>query len=75
MVAANTDKIYAARYSLVGSIGAIMQGWDVSRAIQSKDIYQRVYASGNLKGLMNPFTPMPEGGEEKAQSLVNQIGL
>lgn len=74
MIAVHTDKIYAGRYSLVGSIGAIMQGWDVHKAIESRDIFQRVYASGNMKGLMNPFTPMPEGGEDKAQALVTQMG-
>lgn len=74
MIAVHTDKIYAGRYSLVGSIGAIMQGWDIHKAIESRDIYHRVYASGNLKGLMNPFTPMPDGGEDKAQNLVSQMG-
>lgn len=75
MIAVHTDRIYAGRYSLVGSIGAIMQGWDVHKAIEARDIFHRVYASGNLKGLMNPYTPMPEGGEEKAQNLVSQMGL
>ncbi len=74
MVAVHADEIYAGRYSLVGSIGAIMQGWDLHKAIGRFDVAQRVYASGTLKGLMNPYTPMPDGGDEKAQAMVEAMG-
>jgi protease-4 len=74
MVAVHADEIYAGRYSLVGSIGAIMQGWDFHKAMDSVKITQRVYASGDLKGLMNPYLPMPNGGDEKAQSMVIAMG-
>lgn len=74
MVAVHADDIYAGRYSLVGSIGAIMQGWDVHKAIEAMKISQRVYASGELKGLMNPYTPTPLGGDDKAQAMVQAMG-
>ncbi len=74
MVAVHADEIYAGRYSLVGSIGAIMQGWDLHKAMSSINVSQRVYASGDLKGIMNPYTPMPQGGDEKAQAMVVAMG-
>ena len=49
MVALHTDKIYAANYSLVGSVGAVLTGWDFHKALEKLQISQRVYASGNLK--------------------------
>jgi protease-4 len=56
MIAMNTDRIYAGRYSLVGSIGAVMSSWDVHKALNKFDIHQDVYASGQLKSMLNPFT-------------------
>lgn len=74
MVAMHTDTIYAGRYSLVGSVGAVMASWDVHKALARFDIYQRVFASGELKSMLNPFTePTPEG-VKKAESLVDTIG-
>lgn len=74
MIASHADRIYAGRYSLVGSIGAIMQGWDFSKALNNHNIFRRTYASGELKGLMDPYSKMPDGGEEKAHTLVTQMG-
>src|SRR5439155_18554799 len=53
MIAIHADRIYAAKYSLVGSIGAIITAWDLHRAIERVDVAQRVYASGQLKSLLN----------------------
>ena len=74
MIAMHADEIYAGRYSLVGSIGAVLASWDVHKALARFDIYQHVYASGELKAMLNPFTePTPEAAE-KAQSLVSATG-
>lgn len=74
MVALHTDRIYAARYSLVGSVGAILQGWDVHKALQRADVAARVYASGNLKAMLNPYTPMTAEADSKARDLVAKMG-
>lgn len=74
MVAMHADAIYAGRYSLVGSIGAVMASWDVHKALARFEIYQRVFASGELKAMLNPFTePTPEG-VRKAEVLVSTLG-
>jgi len=74
MVALNADKIVAAKYSFVGSIGAIMAPWQLDRAIAKVDVSQRVYASGKLKAFLNPFTPVSPEVDRKAQQLVDQMG-
>lgn len=74
MIAVHADKIVAAEYAVVGSIGALIQTWDLHRALARVDIAQNVYASGKLKSMLNPFTePTPEA-QAKAQELVSEIG-
>lgn len=74
MIALHADRIIAGKYSLVGSIGAIMAPWQFDRAIAKVDISQRVYASGKLKAFLNPFTPVSPEVDAKAQHLVDQLG-
>lgn len=74
MVALHTDRIYAGNYSLVGSVGAILAGWDAHEALARLGLSQRVYASGGLKSMMNPFVAMSPEAERKARELVNQVG-
>ena len=74
MIALNADRIIAAKYSFVGSIGAIMAPWQLDKAIAKVDVAQRVYVSGKLKSFLNPFTPVSPEVDRKAQQLVDQIG-
>jgi protease IV len=74
MVALHADQIVAGNYSLVGSVGAILSGWDAHQALNRLGLSQRVYASGELKSLMNPFVPMSPQSERKARDLVEQMG-
>ena len=74
MIALNADKIIAAKYSFVGSIGAIMAPWQLDKGIAKVDVAQRVYASGKLKAFLNPFTPVSPEVDRKAQQLVDQMG-
>lgn len=74
LIALHADKIVAGKYSLVGSIGAIMAPWQLDRAIAKFDVTQRVYASGKLKSFLNPFTPVSPEVDVKAQKLVDQLG-
>lgn len=74
MVALHTDTIYAANYSLVGSVGAVLTGWDFHKALEKLQISQRVYASGNLKSMLNPYMPMTPEADRKAQEMVSKMG-
>ncbi|QMI49683.1 S49 family peptidase [Burkholderia sp. MBR-1] len=73
LIAMHADKIVAGRYSLVGSIGAVIDSWDFSGALSKVDVRQRVYASGDLKAMLNPFVPSSQLADEKAQTLVNTL--
>lgn len=74
MIALHTDRIIAGKYSLVGSIGAVIAPWQVNRAMNKLGVSQRVYASGGLKSFLNPFTPVSPEAEKKAQELVDNAG-
>ena len=51
-----------------------MAPWQLDRAIARYDVSQRVYASGMLKAFLNPFTPVTQEVDQKAQKLVDQLG-
>ena len=74
MIAMHADKVYASQYSLVGSVGAILSTWDVHEAIENYKVRQKVFASGPLKAMLNPFTESTPEADEKAQTLVNIMG-
>jgi protease-4 len=50
MIAMHADEVIAGRYSLVGSIGAIARGLDISKLATEHGIVERVYRSAPLKG-------------------------
>lgn len=74
MVALHADTIYAGQYSLVGSVGAKIAAWDVHKALARVDVAQRVYTSGKLKAMLDPFLPMTPDADKKAKELVAQMG-
>ena len=74
MIALRADKIIAGKYSLVGSIGALIAPWQLSRALDRLEISQQVFASGHLKSFLNPFTPPSQDAQAKAQDLVDHVG-
>jgi len=74
LIALHADKIYAGQYSLVGSVGAVLAGWDLHRAAERLDVSQRLYASGPLKAMLSPFQPLTEAEDVKARALIREIG-
>lgn len=74
MAAMHADRIVAGKYSLVGSIGAILAPWQLDKAIAQLKVSQRVYSSGRLKAFLNPFTPLTNESDAKATELVNKVG-
>jgi protease-4 len=75
MLALHADRIIAGRYSLVGSIGAVITGWDFHKLTEKLEVNQRVYASGIHKNMLNPFVAMSKESEDKAQEMVNQMAV
>lgn len=72
MIAIHTDQVYAGEYTWTGSVGAIMKGWNFDGVMERLDVDQRVFASGPLKDMMNPYTEMTPAMSEKLGELVNR---
>lgn len=73
LIAIHADEIYAGKYSLVGSIGAIITTMNFSGLMQKLGIEYKTYSSGPYKDMLNPFLPSSEEKDEKAFDLVNKI--
>ncbi len=74
MIATHADRIYVGRYSLVGSIGAMLSTWDFHGLAERLEIGKRIYVSGPLKDMMNPFEPPSDLEIRKATGLVEDMG-
>lgn len=74
MIAMQGDQVYASKYSLIGSIGAVLSSWNFSEAINKFGVQHNAYASGKLKAMLNPYSPVKAEDEEKAQILVEGMG-
>lgn len=74
MLAVHTDKIYAGKYSVVGSIGAILTSWDFHKIAERFDVRHKVFASGALKGMLDPWVASTPEADSKAQDIVNGMG-
>jgi len=73
LIAVSADRVYATPYSLVGSVGAIMQTWTYGDFARSYRVDQHTYKSGVLKDLGNPMRDPTRADQEKAQSLIESV--
>jgi protease-4 len=74
MIAVHADTVCSGRYSLVGSVGAIMSVWNLNGLAQKLDIRKDSFGSGKLKGMLDPFKAISEAERTKAMSIVNELG-
>ena len=68
-----TDKIYADKASIVGSIGVRMDGFGFVGAMEKLGIERRLMTAGDHKGLLDPFQPENEFEKKHVQSLLDEI--
>lgn len=73
LIAIHTDKIVAGHYSMVGSIGALVQTWDLSRVSAKVGVGRNTVTSGKYKDLMNPFREMSADERAKVNQLVHAM--
>jgi protease-4 len=74
MIAVHADEVLAGSYSLVGSVGAIFQSWNLSEFSRKVGVSQDSYTSGELKELMSPFKPPTDAQRRKVMSLASGLG-
>lgn len=72
-VAAATDKIYADKASLVGSIGVRLDSFGFVEALEKLGIERRLLTAGENKGLYDPFLPVNEHEEQHLKKLLDGI--
>ncbi len=57
-VASASNNIYANPYSLVGSIGVLMDGFGFVETMKKVGVSRRLYTAGKYKGFLDPFSPV-----------------
>lgn len=74
MIAVHGDRIVAGRYSLVGSVGAIMRYVDAHSLANRFGLNERVFRSGTLKGGPSMLSGSDEQMDGVNQELVSTLG-
>jgi protease-4 len=72
-VASAADSIYADKASLVGSIGAVYEGFGFSGTLEKLGIERRMVAAGEHKGFLDPFRPLEDEEKAHVEGLLNRI--
>ncbi|MEN8132433.1 MAG: S49 family peptidase [Pseudomonadota bacterium] len=72
-VAAATDKIYADKASIVGSIGVRMDSFGFVDTIEKLGIERRLLTAGEHKALLDPFLPLSATEQGHVQRLLNEF--
>ena len=72
-LACTGSEIYAARCSIVGSIGVISQGFGFHQLIEKLGIERRTYTAGQNKSINDPFEPVKEKDVEIIKSMQGNI--
>jgi protease IV len=72
-IAASAPKIYADKASMVGSIGVILQGFGLEKAMAKIGVESRQLTAGKNKSFMNPFAPVDPKESAHAKRLLRRI--
>jgi len=72
-VAVAADKIYADPASIVGSIGVLINGFGFVEAMKKLGIERRLLTAGVNKGILDPFSPLPEGQRRHLQRTLERL--
>ncbi|MFW0789800.1 S49 family peptidase [Gordonia sp. CPCC 205333] len=72
-IACAADEIYAARTSMVGSIGVVSSGFGLSSVLDRVGVERRLYTSGDNKARLDTFSPAKEEDVEWLKLLQEQL--
>lgn len=70
---AATDKIYADRGSVVGSIGVLMNGFGLVDVMKKVGVERRLITAGDNKGFLDPFSPLTASDRKRAEAILTNI--
>jgi len=74
-IAAASDKIYANKSSMIGSIGVLINSFGFVEAMKKLGIERRLLTAGEHKGFLDPFSPLHEDDASHVQSMLDNIHL
>jgi len=72
-IAVAADAIYVDKASLIGSIGVRIGTFGFVEALRELGIERRLLTSGQNKGILDPFSPLPEGQRLFLQGVLDQL--
>ncbi|MCP9759352.1 S49 family peptidase [Aquitalea sp. S1-19] len=72
-IAAATDRIYADKASIIGSIGVLSEGFGFTGTMEKLGVERRLMTSGNNKGMGDPFSPVKPEQEAIRQQLLDAV--
>lgn len=72
-IACAADEIFAARTSMVGSIGVVSSGFGLAPLIDRLGVERRLYTSGDNKARLDTFSPAREEDVEWLKQLQEQL--
>jgi len=72
-VAVGADQIYADKASLVGSIGVRIDAFGLEEAMKDLGIERRLLTAGENKGILDPFSPLPEEQRGFVQGVLDDL--
>ncbi|MGA7981681.1 MAG: S49 family peptidase [Chromatiaceae bacterium] len=72
-IAVAADKIYADKGSLVGSIGVRLDAFGFEDAIKELGVERRLLTAGKNKGILDPFSPLPDEQKRFLQSILDKL--
>lgn len=72
-VAAAADAIYVDKASIVGSIGVRLDSFGLQKAMEELGIERRLLVAGANKGILDPFSPLPESQRAFLQGILDRM--
>lgn len=72
-IAVAADKIFVDKASMVGSIGVLIDSFGFTRTMEKLGVERRLYAAGESKGFLDPFSPERPEEVAHARRLLNDV--
>lgn len=72
-IAAAADQIFVDKASMVGSIGVLIDDFGFNGLLAKLGIERRLITAGEHKGLLDPFSPLPEKERALAQAMIDEV--
>ncbi|MXP62916.1 signal peptide peptidase SppA [Roseomonas sp. M0104] len=73
MIALPAERIFARESTVTGSIGVILQSFDVSELLTMLGVQAEMLTSGPLKGVPSPFRPLAPEGQAVLEAVLRDL--